>query len=159
MDRTVNLAIVEQSLRFNISHAAGLAIFALAWNRQVGIDIEANERLERDPVELPNLAKRILSPRELTIWHALPNDTERERILLRAWTRKEAYLKAKGKGLSGRLNAIEVVLDAANPLPSLKLSALEEGKMAREWILYDLPTPAGFISAMALESSTPQPSD
>jgi 4'-phosphopantetheinyl transferase len=128
-------------LRFSVSHADGLAIFALALNRNAGIDLEAMTRLG-DSRNLGDLATRILSPRELSIWLSLPNDTGRHQALLRAWTRKEAYVKATGAGLSQHLQNIEVALDAAAPQASLRI---------KDWIVHDLSPPDDFVAALAVE--------
>jgi 4'-phosphopantetheinyl transferase len=151
---------IKQScqLRFNISHASGLAIFALSWDREIGIDIEAASRLKnKDETTLSELAARILSPRELTIWRALPDDEARTFGFLRAWTRKEAYLKATGEGLFAGLQRIEVALDAAAPESALVMRDSTESQTERKWVLHDLDAPIGFIAALAIEkSSTPR---
>lgn len=130
---------------FNLSHSAEWAIFALAWDREVGIDLEGAARLDRDVKGLSGLAARILSAREFAIWDALPDATAREAAFLRAWTRKEAYAKATGEGLFDELGSIEVALDAATPKSSLTISR------SRSWTLHDLPAPKGFAAALAIE--------
>ena len=140
----------DQTLCFNLSHSAGWAMFALAWDREIGIDLESNARLQRDHDELLGLATRILSARELAVWKTLPNNAAREAAFLRAWTRKEAYAKARGQGLFANLTSVEVILDAAAPNSSLVLhSSAEEGGVD-DWILHDLPAPDGFAAAVAV---------
>ncbi|HEX7518204.1 MAG TPA: 4'-phosphopantetheinyl transferase superfamily protein [Chthoniobacterales bacterium] len=141
-----------RTLCFNLSHSAGWAMFALAWNREVGIDLESASRLKRDVNGLTRLAARVLSARELVIWQALPNAAARDAAFLRAWTRKEAYAKATGQGLFDELICIEVVLDAAAPKSSLtfRLSP-REGELTRDWALHDLPAPDGYAAALAVE--------
>ena len=142
----------DRILRFNLSHSAGWAMFALAWDREVGIDLESGGRLKRDGDGLAGLAGRVLSARELSIWQALPDAAAREAAFLRAWTRKEAYAKATGQGLFDELNRIEVALDAAAPKSSLTLpSSPREGEITRHWILHDLSAPDGFAAALAVE--------
>jgi len=145
-------------LRFNLAHSAGWAMFALAWDREIGIDLESATRLKRDINALPGLAARVLSPRELVIWQALPNDAARDAGFLRAWTRKEAYVKATGKGLFDELENIEVALDAAAPESSLTLRSIpQEGETLRLWVLHDLTAPDGFSAALAIEQKMEQP--
>jgi 4'-phosphopantetheinyl transferase len=132
---------------FNLSHSAGWAMFALAWDRDVGIDLEAAARLNRDVDGLAGLAARILSARELAIWQALPDAAAREIAFLRAWTRKEAYAKATGAGLFDELGGIEVALDAATPKSSLTI------RSPHGWTLHDLPAPEGFAAALAIEQN------
>ena len=144
-------------LRFNISHAGGSAIFALVWDRELGIDLEAVAHITDKGENLSDLATRILSPRELAIWRELPNNTVRGPALLRAWTRKEAYIKATGEGLFHRLQDIEVALDAVMPKASLTIRSFpDEGKVSCDWTIHDLTAPAGFFAAVAVEPVTPQ---
>jgi 4'-phosphopantetheinyl transferase len=141
----------DRVLRFNLSHSAGWAMFALAWNRDLGVDLEAAARLKRDAGGLSGLAGRVLSARELSIWQALP-EAERESAFLRAWTRKEACAKATGRGLFDEVNRIEVALDAASPKSSLLLPASpRQGETMRNWTLHDLSAPVGFAAALAVE--------
>ena len=140
-----------RTLCFNLSHSAGWAMFALAWDREVGIDLESAARLQRDANGLAALAARVLSARELKIWQALPNNEARVAAFLRAWTRKEAYAKAIGGGLFEHLIRAEVALDAAAPISSLSLPSSEPGQSKRSWILHDIKAPGGFFAALALE--------
>jgi 4'-phosphopantetheinyl transferase len=142
----------DRILRFNLAHSAGRAMFALAWDREIGIDLESATRLQRDVNALPGLAARVLSQRELAIWQALPDAATRHAAFLRAWTRKEAYVKATGKGLFDELGDIEVALDAAAPKSSLMLRSIpQEGEIVRHWALHDLSAPDGFAAALAVE--------
>ena len=131
-----------RTLCFNLSHSAGWAMFALAWDREVGIDLESATRLKRDVNGLSGLAARVLSARELAIWEALPDAAARDAAFLRAWTRKEAYAKATGKGLFDELGSVEVALDAASPKSSLTING------SRSWTVHDLPAPKGFAAAL-----------
>jgi 4'-phosphopantetheinyl transferase len=141
--------------RFNLSHSAGWAMFALAWDREVGIDLESATRLKRDVDGLAGLAARVLSAPELAIWQALP-ETARDAAFLRAWTRKEAYAKATGRGLLEELIRTDVALDAAAPKSSLTLRSPQEGGIMRDWVLHDLPDPDGFAAAIAVEQKLQQ---
>ena len=146
-----------RTLCFNLSHSAGWAMFALAWDREVGIDLESATRLKRDVDGLAGLAARVLSARELAIWQALPDAGAREAAFLRAWTRKEAYAKATGQGLFDELIRTEVALDAAAPKSSLTLrSSPQEGEITRHWVLHDLSAPDGFAAALAVEQKLEQ---
>lgn len=136
---------------FNLSHSSGWAMFALAWDHVVGIDLECGSRLERDDNSLSDLATRILSARELAIWRALPNAAQRHAAFLRAWTRKEAYAKATGQGVFDELDRIEVALDAAAPKSSLTLRFAHAPGPMRDWTLHDLSAPEGFTAALAVE--------
>lgn len=138
----------DRTLHFNLSHSGGWGMFALTWDSEVGIDLESASRLGRDGNDLNGLARKVLSTRELTIWQALPDMATREAAFLRAWTRKEAFAKATGRGLFDTLGSIDVCLDAADPQPSLSLTL--EGDKHRCFVLFDLSAPEGFAAAFAI---------
>lgn len=152
----ISTALVQgRTPRFNLSHSAGWAMFALAWDCEIGIDLESTTRLKREVDGLAGLAARVLSARELTIWQALP-DTARDAAFLRAWTRKEAYAKATGQGLREELIRTDVALDAAAPKSSLTLRSSQKVGITRDWVLHDLPAPDGFAAALAVEQKLQQ---
>lgn len=76
---------------FNLSHSGGWLALVLGDSPDLGIDIEAGARLG----DGADLVPRVLHPLEAAAWHAAP---DRRGLFLRAWTRKEALLKAKGTG-------------------------------------------------------------
>ncbi|MHB8956517.1 MAG: 4'-phosphopantetheinyl transferase family protein [Pirellulaceae bacterium] len=81
-------------LQFSHSHADALVACAIAHTYCVGVDVESAER----EVDL-KIARHCLSPSERQLF-AHANPTEQQRQLLRSWTLKEAYSKARGLGLS-----------------------------------------------------------
>ncbi|HPC94081.1 MAG TPA: 4'-phosphopantetheinyl transferase superfamily protein [Sedimentisphaerales bacterium] len=91
-------------LRFSLSHSHMVALYAFTRGREVGVDIE---RIRSDMAWQP-LAPLCLSARERALLRALP-ETARTEAFFTLWARKEAYLKARGVGLSVRLNQIDVV--------------------------------------------------
>ena len=139
-------------LRFNLSHSDGWALFALASDCEVGIDLESGLRLEADEKNLSALAKRILSGRELSVWQSLADLAARRAAFLRAWTRKEAFAKATGKGVFDQWSRFELVLDAASPDPSLTIRLpAHKQEPASAWLLHDLSPPQGFAAAVVIE--------
>jgi 4'-phosphopantetheinyl transferase len=145
---------VTRSLCFNLSHSAGWAMFALSWEREIGIDLESACRLKGNATNLSALAARVLAPREMIIWETLSDSGEREGAFLRAWTRKEAYAKAKGEGIFTNLSSIEVVLDMLAPRASLTLTSRRaDGESEQEWVLHDLPAPHEFAAAIVVSHS------
>jgi 4'-phosphopantetheinyl transferase len=120
---------------FSISHAGSLVAVALATGGRVGIDVESL----RGRIDLAALAKRIHNPADLARFAALP-DADKPGAFFRAWTGKEAILKAKGTGLSGDMKAISV------PLNSAITHVHETGA---SWQLQPLPVPAGYVGAIA----------
>jgi 4'-phosphopantetheinyl transferase len=97
-------------LRFNLSHSAGLALCAVATGGEVGCDIEW-----RDP-ELADaqVAKRLFGPGEWSAFEALPA-AQRTAGFFNCWTRKEAFIKAIGLGVSHPLDSFEVTLVPGDP--------------------------------------------
>ncbi len=150
--------LIKSDIRFSVSHSSGWAMFALSEGREVGIDLESANRLKPTgdrPVatasgdNLDQLARRILSTRELAAWQSMTDSGARLLAFLRAWTRKEAYAKGTGRGLGEGLDHIEVALDAASPEPSCTISS-DNGN--RTWIVNDLSAPEGFAAALAIET-------
>ncbi len=135
----------QRKLKFNLSHAAGWALIATSWDRELGVDLESPESLPTDEQALSKLAARVLSERELEVWSAIPNPALRSAAFLRTWTRKEAYVKATGEGLRRDLANIELPADSATfDVPSAELPA-------DRWIVHDLSVPAGLTAALAIE--------
>jgi len=96
-------ALADSSeLRFNASHSHGLALYAVATERDVGIDIE----LIRPRVAEEKIAERFFRPAEAASLRTLPKEKQAE-AFFRIWTRKEAYIKAVGTGLSMPLDSFD----------------------------------------------------
>jgi 4'-phosphopantetheinyl transferase len=144
-------------LHFNLSHSDDRAIFVLAWQREVGIDLESASRLPNDDKKLSALAERILSHGEFLVWQSLPDSAARHAGFLRAWTRKEALAKATGKGVFAEWRRFELAPDALSPAPALTISLPgSEDEPASAWLLHDLAAPEGFAAAVAIEQEVDQ---
>ncbi len=96
-------------LRFNLTHSHQLALLAVA-PTELGVDVEYIER--KTPYE--DLAKRFFSKPEAEQFMALPQERRKD-VFFTIWTRKEAYIKAIGEGLSHPLDAFQVSLERDNP--------------------------------------------
>lgn len=132
------------AIRFNISHSHGVALYAVTRAREVGIDIE----FLRSDLEGERIAERFFSQREIATLRALPRDL-RESAFFRCWTRKEAYIKAKGEGLSLPLDQFDVSLTPGEP--AALLSTQRDPDEARRWSLQDLTPAPGYAAALAVE--------
>jgi 4'-phosphopantetheinyl transferase len=86
-----------RGLRFNLSHSGDTALIAVAWEREVGIDVE----LPRRPMDHAAIARRVLAADDATRIAAIEDPDERERAFLQAWVRWEAVLKCRGTGIGG----------------------------------------------------------
>jgi 4'-phosphopantetheinyl transferase len=98
-------------LRFNVSHSGGIAVFAFALGREIGVDVE----LVRPSFANREVAERYFSPSEVAEWRALSTENQTEGFFL-CWTRKEAYVKARGEGLYIPLNEFDVSLTPGEPV-------------------------------------------
>jgi 4'-phosphopantetheinyl transferase len=128
-------------LEFSVAHAGDVALIALA-RALVGIDIERVEPIDRE--ELAELAEFVLSERERRTFLGRPA-SERLLAYYRAWTQKEAYLKATGEGISGRpLTEIEVEITAGGP----RLMAVSGVRAdVSGWSVLDLEVVPGYVGA------------
>jgi 4'-phosphopantetheinyl transferase len=86
---------IDTPLRFNLSHTHGLVVIAVAWNREIGVDVENVERQG----EYVQLAHRFFAPSEAAHVASLPAEQQRE-VFFDYWTLKESYIKARGMGLA-----------------------------------------------------------
>jgi len=93
------------ALNFNVSHSNRWALFALGKNRETGIDVE----YIRAGLDLSSIAARFFSPREVDLIDAA-SEEKRMTLFYEIWVRKEAYVKALGKGLSIPLSRFTVPL-------------------------------------------------
>jgi 4'-phosphopantetheinyl transferase len=140
----------NDGLQFNMAHSADWAVFAMAWERRVGIDLETAAALARSPHELPAMAERIFSKNELAAWHALPDEETRTAAFLRAWTRKEACLKAAGLRLDD-MAKIDVGF-AASGAPRKMTFARSRNESPCTWTVHDLSMPMPFAGALVVEA-------
>jgi 4'-phosphopantetheinyl transferase len=132
------------AIRFSVSHSHGVALFAVTRGREVGIDLE---RIRSD-LAVAEIAGRFFSRREVAMLRTLPAEAQREAFFL-CWTRKEAYLKARGEGLSLLLDQIDVSLAPGEPnaVPGTQRDPSE----ASSWSLQELTPAPGYVAALAVE--------
>jgi len=136
----------NRELRFNLSHSGERVVIALARGREVGVDIEWIHGLE----DWQGISDRIFSPRELAELHALPRSQQRQ-ACFNGWTRKEAWLKATGEGLTDALPAIEVTLAPDRPPEWLGLPGGRDAM--QRWSVRDIALPEGFAGAVVYENT------
>jgi 4'-phosphopantetheinyl transferase len=139
--------LANAPIRFNLSHSADLAVVAVTRDREVGIDVE---RIRRDN-DLLDVAERYFAPVERA---ALRSLTAEDRCFgfFRCWTRKEAYLKARGEGLSMDLHSFSVSLGPPNEPAALIASAEGPAELGR-WKFAHLNLQAGYAAALAVEGA------
>jgi len=130
-------------LRFNLSHSKDAVLCGLTRGCEIGVDIEAMAHND----DLLNIATHFFAADEIAALAARCGD-DRTTLFYRLWTRKEAYLKAHGKGLSHPLNSFSVLPNLqAVPDPVIRgLGSRSEGT----WFCYGLPAPRGYAAATVL---------
>jgi 4'-phosphopantetheinyl transferase len=129
-------------LSFNLSHAHGLALYACARGRELGVDIE----YIRPIPDVERIAERFFSPRERATLQALPQEGRLEAFFT-CWTRKEAYIKARGEGLSLPLDQFDVSLAPGEPAALVGVRA--DAAEALRWSLQALHPGPGYVAALA----------
>ncbi len=130
---------VRPPLYFNVTHSRELAVYAVSRDFEVGIDLEA----DRESTDYAKLAERICSPEEFLVFQQCPQ-VEQKAAFFRYWTRKEAFVKAIGTGLSFPLKQVTVSI-ASDQSPQLLTI---EGHVPHE--LFDLSLEQGFWGALAV---------
>ncbi|MBW4507541.1 MAG: 4'-phosphopantetheinyl transferase superfamily protein [Scytonematopsis contorta HA4267-MV1] len=131
-------------LKFNLSHSHGIALYAITLNRNIGIDIE---RIRTD-FDCEQIAQQFFSPRENAILAKLPTNTKHE-AFFSCWTRKEAYIKANGQGLSLPLEQIDVTLIPGEP--AALLNTKWDSQEAKRWSLKNIVPHHNYAAAVAVE--------
>ena len=131
------------TLRFNLSHSRGMALIAITKNRDIGVDIEGIN---------PNfscleIAEKFFSPLENAVLRSLPEHLQATAFFT-CWTRKEAYIKAVGKGLSIPLNQFDVSLAPGEPAALLNVE--ENPEEASKWSLIELFPSSDMVAAVAV---------
>jgi 4'-phosphopantetheinyl transferase len=135
---------VDPTLRFNLAHSGSLVLYALTRGRDLGVDVEK----VRPDFGGEALAGRFFAPGEVAALKALP-ESDRTLAFFHGWTRKEAYIKAKGKGLALPLDEFEVTIGPARP--AALLSTSPDPAEASRWSLVELPAEPGYVAAACVE--------
>ena len=135
------------TIHFNISRSEGLALFAFTRGREIGVDIEHI----RDIPEMEQIAERFFSAKENGAFRTLPESKKKE-AFFNCWTRKEAFIKAIGEGLSYPLDKFVVSMVPGEPARLLRIE--EDSKGASRWSIQDLKPAPGYAAAFAVEGQS-----
>jgi 4'-phosphopantetheinyl transferase len=133
----------DRALNFNLSHSGELALYAVTRGRDVGIDIE----YVREDFATLEIAEHFFSKDEVAALKSLPAG-QRAAGFFNCWSRKEAFIKAKGLGVSYPLDRFTVSL-APGDTPSL-LKVDDDEREATRWRMYDLRPGVGYAAALII---------
>jgi len=133
-------------IRFNLSHSDGLALLAVTRGAHIGVDIE---RIRPD-LAYEGIADRFFSSEEVASLRTLTRKDIRRKAFFACWTRKEAYIKAIGEGLSCPLDRFTVSLGPWKPAALLHVEGNHE--VAFRWALYELNPGPYYAAALAVEA-------
>jgi 4'-phosphopantetheinyl transferase len=136
-------AHAESGVAFNISHSGGIAMLAFTRRREIGVDVE---QVRRD-FDVEEIAHRFFSRHEQLAIAALPME-KRFAAFFRCWTRKEAYIKATGEGLSLPLHQFDVSIAAEDG--DALVSTRPDSAEAAHWSLREMPAGPGFVAALCV---------
>lgn len=131
---------------FNVAHSHGAALLAFGRRRALGVDLELVRPLE----DGERIARRFFSAWEVAQYTAV-SPAKRPQAFFNCWTRKEAYIKAIGDGLSCPLDSFDVTLTPGEPARLLRVGGSETA--AARWQLESLTPAAGFVGAVMADGA------
>lgn len=140
--------INEPSLYFNLSDSHRVALYAITMNVEVGIDIESM----RSNIHAKNIAERFFSSNEIAALRTFPKGQHLTGFY-RMWTMKEAYIKVIGQGLSFGLNQFTTNINVDAIKMDGLLTVKGDPDLARWWTLCSIPSPLGYMAALAIQGS------
>jgi len=132
----------QQDLQFNVSHSGEMALFAFGRAIEIGVDIE---QMRKGTVE-DEVAEKFFSATEVSAFKSVP-ERDRQMAFFNCWTRKEAYIKAKGAGLAIQLDQFSVSLIPGEPARLLQTSCDSERS---PWSLHSFQPAPGYVAALAV---------
>jgi len=138
-------------LYFNLSHSQSLQLVAVTLDREVGVDVEWIRPL----ADAGDIVERFFTSAERAAWNAL-GQQDRLPAFFRCWTRKEAFMKARGLGLSLGLDQVEVSFVDTAAEPRIVWCGDLSDAPAR-WKIYDVATGGSYLAACAVEVGADQP--
>ena len=141
--RTSGSTFGEREICFSLSRSRGMALYAFAHEREVGVDVEQVRPISK----IEQAAERIFSARERTEFYALPEEG-RQQAFFKAWTRKQAFVKAIGHGSTMPSNEVEVSMAE----PALLFSVRGDPQEIVRWHMWGLHPGDGYAAALVVES-------
>jgi 4'-phosphopantetheinyl transferase len=145
--RKPSLAAPTSDIRFNLSHSGERAVFAFIRGRELGIDVEQI----RQDFEAQSVAERFFSWAEREALARIPPEIRQE-AFFHCWTRKEAFVKAKGDGVFLPLDQFDVSLIPGQPAQLLDTRPNSEER--NRWSLCALDVADQYAGALVVEGPT-----
>ncbi|MSP14414.1 MAG: 4'-phosphopantetheinyl transferase superfamily protein [Chloroflexi bacterium] len=139
----------DSALTFNISHSHGLMLLAVTLERQVGVDVE----FIRTDFDSQELSARFFAAAECAFLRSLPPAAQAEAFFA-IWTRKEAYIKARGEGLSCPLDSFDVTppdRDWGRKILLQEKMGFKNGASTPVWLVQEVALESGYKAALASE--------
>lgn len=134
-----------EKLHFNLSHSGNLALIALTRICPLGVDLEQVRAVRYDA----EIARRFFTAPESASLESLPED-EQTGAFFNLWTRKEAWLKATGVGISESLGRVEISFLPGEP--ACVVNVVDKPEEAKKWTLVELKPAKGFVGALAIRA-------
>jgi 4'-phosphopantetheinyl transferase len=132
--------LAGSGLQFNLSHSHEMALLGVTRGHEIGVDTE----WIKEDYGFDEVAEQFFTNKEVSQLRALPEEVRRQ-AFFKCWTSKEAFLKAKGTGLSGKLDEVEITL-AENQ--RVRIDASVPG-----WTLTELSPAGTYEAALVIEGS------
>jgi 4'-phosphopantetheinyl transferase len=139
-----------EPLHFNLAHSHDLALIAVTRAVPVGVDVERIRPMR----DADRIVERFFSAREAEAFRNVPA-AEQDAAFFSLWTRKEAWLKATGDGISESLSKFEVTFLPADEPRVLAIAG--DTAAGAAWSLCALNPASGFVGALALQHCGVQP--
>ncbi len=136
-------------LNFNLSHSRELALLAFMHDQEIGIDIE----YIRPEIILDKIAEQFFSAHEVASLHSLPQRLQ-VAAFFNCWTRKEAFIKATGQGLSRPLNQFSMSLIPGEPARLLSLN--QDFQNLDSWFIHEVDVGLDYKAALAVKGTVQQ---
>lgn len=138
-------SIQGSDIQFNMSHTEDIALYAITRSHPIGVDIEAIKTSKYHQ----GIVESNFSPQELAQYQSLP-ESEKLEAFFRAWTRKEAYIKAIGLGLYYPLEKFTVDLSSRGENGLISIEGSTE--RAKNWLSTSFFVGEKFIASIAIEA-------
>jgi len=139
--------LADSDLQFNLSHSNERVLVAVSMHHRVGIDVEFMQTNHR----FDDLVQRFFSVEEQQEYALYTSEEAKRLAFYRGWTRKEAYLKATGLGLSFPLDQFAVSLEQSEKHALLRVK--DDTSVRTKWTVLSYDVDADYLASLAIEAS------